>query len=81
MLVEIKLSTNGKLVNGYSNQLEAYMRGEEALKGYYLVIDVGGMGKKDEKLLELKNKASAGGRKVPEIIFVDGTRKPSASKL
>lgn len=81
VLVEIKLSTNTKLVKGYTRQLETYKAAEEAQRGYYVVLDVGSMGKKDEELVRLKNDASADGKQVSEIVFIDGTRKPSASKL
>lgn len=37
VLVEIKLSRNGKLVDGYTRQLEAYKTAEETVRGYYLV--------------------------------------------
>jgi hypothetical protein len=80
VLVEIKLSTNTKLVAGYSRQLEAYKGAEETTRGFYVVLDVGGMGKKDEQLIALKNRMSASDPVSP-IIFIDGTRRPSASKL
>ena len=81
VLVEIKLSKNGRLVHGYTEQLEAYKTAEETLAGFYVVVDVGRMGEKDKHLLEIKNRASARGDEVSPIIFVDGTRKKSASKL
>ena len=81
VLVEIKLSRNGKLVEGYTRQLEVYKKAEETVTGYYLVIDVGQMGKKAQKLLTVKNQAAEKGSHVSPIIFVDGKRRPSASKL
>jgi len=81
VLIEIKLSRNSKLIEGYTRQLEAYKAAEETVRGYYLIIDVGQMGKKAEKLLLVKNRAAQKGGAVSSIIFVDGTRKPSASKL
>jgi hypothetical protein len=80
VLVEIKLSTND-IVKGYSRQLETYKAGEETSKGFYIVIDVGQMGEKDEALLEVKNLAASRGEPVSDVIFIDGARKPSASKL
>ena len=62
VIVEIKLSTNTKIVDGYNKQLEAYKRGEETAKGYFIVIDVGLMGGKDQRLLHAKNAATAQGR-------------------
>jgi hypothetical protein len=81
VLVEIKLSTNPKVVAGFVKQLEAYKEAEETTRGYYVVIDVGQMGKKADKLLLLKNGQAKKGKLVSEIVFIDGIRKPSASKL
>lgn len=81
VLVEIKLSTNNKVVPGYSRQLEAYKAGEETVKGYYVVMDVGGMGEKGKNLLALKNAAAARGEETSPIEFIDGKRRLSASKL
>lgn len=81
VLVEIKLSTNGKLVSGYNRQLETYKAAEETRRGYYLVVDVGKMGRKDKALLATKNAAASRGEMTSPIIFVDGSRRASASKL
>lgn len=81
VVVEIKLSTNGKAVSGYTRQLEAYKTAEETTEGFYVLIDVGKMGDKAERLIALKNQASARGEKTSELVFVDGSRRPSASKL
>jgi hypothetical protein len=81
VLVEIKLSRNSKLTNGYTKQLEAYKVAEETLQGFYVVVDVGQMGEKDKRLIEIRNEAAAKGEPVSPIIFVDGSRRASASKL
>jgi len=80
-LVEIKLSTNGKVVKGYTRQLETYKAAEETLKGFYIVIDVGQMGDKGKSLLEIKNEAASKNETTSPVIFIDGIRRPSASKL
>ena len=80
VLVEIKLSTNKNTVPGYINQLETYAKAEQTMRAIYLVIDVGKMGKKDEALIKIKNQSIANGQPTPDLIFVDGTLKPSASK-
>ena len=80
-MVEVKLSTNSTLVKGYTRQLEAYERGEKSAKGYYLVIDVGRMGNKQKRLIALKNHAAMEGSRVSPIIFVDGKKRKSASRL
>ncbi len=81
VLAEIKLSTNSKVVAGYSKQLESYKDAEETTRAYYVVLDVGQMGKKAEELLLLKNMQSKAGKPVSEIVFIDGSRRPSASRL
>jgi hypothetical protein len=81
VIVEMKLSDNSKVVAGYEKQLEAYKNAERTSKGVYVVIDVGGMGKKDQQILKLKNAKLVIGEPASEIVFVDGNRRSSASKL
>ncbi|MER9485070.1 hypothetical protein NKI50_03615 [Mesorhizobium sp. M0563] len=81
VLVEIKLSTNGKLVVGYTRQLHTYATAEEAAAAYYLVVDVGHMGEKLDNLFAERNILAMQGKPIRPIKLVDGTRKPSASKL
>ena len=81
VLVEIKLSTNTKLLRGYDRQLETYKTAEETVRGFYVVIDVGKMGKKANALRALRNTAIREGRTASPIVFIDGIRRPSASKL
>ena len=80
-LVEIKLSTNKKVVAGYQRQLEAYKAGEETMKGYYVVINVGQMGARRKNLIALKATAEDRGEQTSPIIFIDGLLRLSASKL
>ena len=54
---------------------------EETTRGFYVVIDVGQMGKKAQELLLLKNTQAKAGKRTSEIILIDGIRRPSASKL
>jgi hypothetical protein len=80
VLVEIKLSTNPKTVPGYRSQLETYRASEQTMRAFYVVIDVGGMGKKDERLMAIRNDATKNGEPLSELVFVDGTIKESTSK-
>lgn len=80
VLVETKLSSNRKLVHGYERQLESYRQAEQTTRAIYLVIDVGGMGKKDLALVELRNEQTRNGQPASELIFVSGFVPPSASK-
>lgn len=80
VLVEIKLSTNNKAVAGYSRQLEEYKKAEKTMRAIYLVIDVGSMRKKQEKLIALRNDASKRGEPLSELEFIDGLIKPPPSR-
>jgi len=81
VLVEVKLSDNPKLVSGYEKQLETYKVSERSMMGMYVIIDVGKLGKKGDKLFQLKNAQTLKGMSVSEIAFIDGSIKKSASKL
>ena len=76
VIVEIKLSTNSRLVKGYTTQLLTYSVAEQTASAFYVVIDVGRMGNKAAVLRDLEREAKS----VGEIIFVDGRRRPTASK-
>jgi hypothetical protein len=80
-LVEIKLSTNSKLDAGYTNQLEKYKDAEEATKGYYIVINVGFLKKKMDRLKTIAEDRKRNNKPVSPIILIDGLRRKSASKL
>ncbi len=80
VLVEVKLSTNTKLLDGFTAQLEAYKQSEETMRAIYLVVDVGRMGQKDQRLIKLRNDAAARGEPPSDLEFVDGLLKPPASK-
>jgi hypothetical protein len=78
IVVEIKHSYNQKIIDGFSEQLQLYKKAEETTHGYYIIVDVGGMGNKYDKLTELYNNDF---EKRADIIYVDGRLKPSASKI
>jgi hypothetical protein len=78
IIVEIKHSSNPSISDGFSEQLQLYKKAEETAHGYYVIVDVGGMGKKYEKLTEMYNNDY---EKRAEIIYIDGRLKPSASKI
>jgi hypothetical protein len=80
-LVEIKLSTNPKLLHGYEKQLEAYKKAEGSVSAQYLVIDLGNMASKRKGLFALRDRMKSEGERASEITIVDGIRKPSASRL
>lgn len=80
VLVEVKLSTNAKLVPGYRTQLEVYKKAEKTSRAIYLVIDVGGMGFKHRRLVAERNAARARRQPLSDLEFIDGVIKPSASR-
>jgi hypothetical protein len=80
VLVEIKLSTNPKVVAGYEKQLRAYAIAERTMRATYLVIDVGRMGNKDRDILNIMNDNRSKGKPTSDIVFIDGSLKVSASK-
>jgi hypothetical protein len=80
MLTEIKLSTNQQVVHGYRKQLPTYEQSEKTKRSAYIVIRVSASRARIDKLQKLRDKAVSNGRKVPELFFIDGRLKPSASK-
>lgn len=80
VVVEVKLSTNQAIVSGYKKQITAYMNAERAERGHYVVIDVGGMGEKWDRLVEL-TKEHPEFAKLKPIHLIDGNLRASASKL
>jgi hypothetical protein len=79
-LVEVKLSTNSRIVHGYTTQLELYRKGESVERALFLVVDVGDLGDKDQKLLDARSRALIEGKVASEIMFINGQPRASASK-
>ena len=79
VVVEVKLTTNTRLIHGFEKQLPIYEKAERTKKGVYLVIDVGGSRKRLKKFSDIANAASSN-KNCPKVIWVDGSLKPSASK-
>lgn len=75
VVVEMKLSTNPKIVHGYEKQLEVYKAAENTSNGIFLIIDVGQIGGKYEKVLQLKQKFP-----LSEVWYVNAEYRESASK-
>jgi hypothetical protein len=79
LLVELKLS-KGSVVHGYTTQLEIYKKAAATRAGIYVVIDVGGMGRKLRIIQKAKADAEARGELASEIVVIDAKRRASASK-
>ena len=80
VLVEIKLSSNKSLIHGFEKQLQAYQESESTQKSIYVIIQLTKSANQIKRVLRLKEKADKEKKRVPAIIIIDGTIKPSASK-
>lgn len=78
--VEVKYSSNPKLLHGYEKQLPTYNKAEKATQSIYLVIRTGSHDKKMKDLKAVGEKEVQAGRRAPVIIIADGRRYRSASK-
>lgn len=79
VVVELKKSS-GQVVHGYTKQLEIYKKAADTDRGIFVVIDVGGMGKKFNIISRLREERANAGETVSEIFLVDATPQKSASK-
>ncbi|QQS17405.1 hypothetical protein IPL44_03865 [Candidatus Saccharibacteria bacterium] len=85
VLVEIKKSTNGKLLDGYSNQLKSYIENEKAAHAFYVVVVVKKSNKtnRTSQLNELQKEYAKNIRekkKCPTLVVIDGLIHESPSK-
>lgn len=81
VLVETKLSSNKKLEQGFFAQLEEYEKAEQTQYSVYLVIDVGGCTEQRwERFQNALRDARQSARRLPRMVYVNGRRKPPASK-
>lgn len=76
-IVEIKYSDNPQLLHGITTQLPQYMISESASNGHYVILDVGNMKARPERLEKVCNDLA----QHCEIHYVDAHLKKSASKL
>lgn len=81
ILVEIKLSPNGKLVSGFTKQLQIYNAAEKAFASRYVIINVGGMGDKLKRVKAAEQAQLLEHGSSPKVIVVDGLPRLSASKV
>lgn len=79
LLVEMKLS-KGAVEHGYKKQLETYKAAAQTKAGIFVIMDVGGMGRKLNVIRKLKAEAEARGETTSDIIVIDASRRLSASK-
>ena len=79
--VEVKYSTNKRLLSGYTTQLKTYDKAEKTFYSIYLVLQVANNERTIKKLLKLKNDVTNKGERTPEVIIIDARYKKTASKV
>jgi hypothetical protein len=80
VLIEIKKSNNGKLVQGYETQLKAYGKAEATRHLIYLIVCISVNETQIKKIVGMRDSALARGDRAPEVFVVDARRRLSASK-
>lgn len=80
VLVELKLSNSTQLVHGFERQLQAYEAAEDTDLSIYLVINNGFGDANLGRLHERIDEAEVEGKRMPEVVIVDATPKPSGSR-
>jgi hypothetical protein len=75
---EIKLSSNGQYLHGYTIQIEEYAEAEGTNQKMYVFVDIGNPGRL-KKILEEHKKRSEIANNVPILIVIDSTSKVAAS--
>ncbi|MFC1502703.1 hypothetical protein ACFL6A_04765 [bacterium] len=70
-LVEVKLSTNSKIISGYTKKLEEYEKPVETLREVYLVIYVGQMSKRNKRLMEIPTETQNRGELLSVLELID----------
>lgn len=78
--VELKLSTSSRVLEGYTKQLQQYLKSEKTDKGIYVVIDSGDSKSSYRNLLDFIEDSKKNGQNYPDIILVDASPKISASQ-
>ena len=82
-VVELKLSSNGNIVSGYTKQLPAYEESEQSVGSAYVIIQVTNTKTSRDNInevLRLEKEAKKDGKLYPKVYVIDGLIKPSPSK-
>jgi len=79
VLVELKRSS-GTVRHGYEKQLEIYKNASRTEYGIFVVMDYGDLGKKLQKIKDIRQSRLDKELEASEIIVIDATKKESASK-
>lgn len=79
VVVEIKLSSNKKYLDGYTKQIEAYAKSEGIKKKIFVYISLGDYPSRDKKIKEYYYNDKNVNK--PILVFVNAQKQKSASKL
>ncbi len=79
--IEMKLSSNPKLLHGYKTQLPVYNKAEQTNQSKFVIVQVDDNDTdRIKKVFDYKTKNETLDNKLPEIVVIDATKKESASK-
>jgi hypothetical protein len=81
ILVEVKKSNNSSLIHGFESQLPEYEKSEATFESIYIIVRINEGENAYKSLSALRQKKLDQGLKVPEIFYIDGRPKKSASKI
>ena len=82
VLVETKLSSNKYFEQGYLTQIAEYEKSEQTEYSVFLVIHVGGCSQERwNRFRDTVRESRQTGHRTPEVLLVNGRRRPPASKL
>lgn len=79
VLVEMKRSS-GTVKHGYEKQLEIYKDASQTNFGIFVVMDIGGLGRKLHQIQAIRRRRLDAGDYASDIVVIDALKKPSASK-
>jgi hypothetical protein len=78
--LEFKVSSNEKLIHGFTTQLREYMKAENASCGVYVVVDFGEHERPVKELVDLVESYRFRGDNSVQLVLIDARKKKSASK-
>lgn len=79
--IEMKLSTNTKLLHGYKSQLAIYNKAEKTNQSKFVIVQLDDKDSaKIEKVYEHKRQNETIDNRLPDIVVIDATKRESASK-
>ena len=79
--IEMKLSTNTKLLHGYKSQLAIYNKAENTNQSKFVIVQLYDKDTaKIEKVYQYKRQNETINNKLPDIFVIDATKRESASK-